>query len=458
MHMTTCRDVVIFLPGISGSTLLRNGRAVWGMSWSAIMGAILRHSLDDLTIANETGADDLGDGVEVGEVLDDVHIIPGLWKIEAYGGFCRELCATAGLVQGQNFYPFAYDWRRDNRVSARRLKAFADEKLHAWRKFSGIEDPRLILVAHSMGGLVARYYIECLEGWRSVRRLVTLGTPHLGSLDAIGYLANGYAKSIGPISVDATAPLRSFSSVYQLLPTFRCVEAAGGLQRVADVALPNLDPLRVKDAVTFHNEIRQAETANASQIGYSRSYLSAVVSSRQPTFQSARLGADGRVELVRSIDGDDHGGDGTVPAMSAVPIDFDPTFGTYVTGTHAALTNQEPVRESLIGALRAGQIDRERFRAGVEPAEVTLALLDVYLANREFTLSAGVRGAVEQTLTVEAVPLGGGEPVGTTLHRTGDAFAGPLTLGPGTWRVRVAGRVAKVAEDIALAVTADGTV
>jgi hypothetical protein len=89
--MTTCRDVVIFLPGISGSTLLRNGKAIWGMSWSAIMGAILRHSLDDLTIADETGADDLGDGVEVGEVLDDVHIIPGLWKIEAYGGFCRAI-------------------------------------------------------------------------------------------------------------------------------------------------------------------------------------------------------------------------------------------------------------------------------------------------------------------------------------------------------------------------------
>lgn len=38
------------------------------------------------------------------------------------------------------------------------------------------------LVAHSMGGLVARYYINCLGGDQHVARLVTLGTPHNGTL------------------------------------------------------------------------------------------------------------------------------------------------------------------------------------------------------------------------------------------------------------------------------------
>lgn len=456
--MSNCRDVVIFLPGISGSTLLRDGKAVWGTSWSAIARTILHHSLDELTITNETGADDLGDGVVASEVLNDVHIIPGLWKIEAYAGFCEELRATVGLIQGQNFFPFAYDWRRDNRVSARRLKAFAEEKLHAWRRISGAEDARLILIAHSMGGLIARYYVECLEGWKTLRRLVTLGTPHLGSLDALGYLVNGYAKGIGPISVDATAPLRSFSSVYQLLPTFKCIESDEGLQRVTDITIPNLDPMRVKDAAAFHNEIKLAETANVSQLGYSRSYLSAVVSSRQPTFQSARMRAEGGVELLRSINGADHGGDGTVPTVSAVPLDFDLTFGTYVWGVHAALTNQREVRESLIEALRAGQINRERFRARVEPAEVTLSLQDVYQANEEFTVTAGVRNAIEQTLIVEATPLDGGETIGTTLHKSSDAFAGPLTLGPGMWRIRISGKVAKPAEDIVFAVATADTI
>lgn len=40
---------------------------------------------------------------------------------------------------------------------------------------------RVTLVAHSMGGLVARYYLQRLGGARRVERLVTLGTPHRGS-------------------------------------------------------------------------------------------------------------------------------------------------------------------------------------------------------------------------------------------------------------------------------------
>lgn len=38
-----------------------------------------------------------------------------------------------------------------------------------------------MIVAHSMGGLLARYYIEHLTGHRTVRHLVTAGTPHRGA-------------------------------------------------------------------------------------------------------------------------------------------------------------------------------------------------------------------------------------------------------------------------------------
>ena len=48
------------------------------------------------------------------------------------------------------------------------------------------------LVAHSMGGLLARFYIEELGGDAKVRKLVTIGTPHAGaakSHDAIEHSA-----------------------------------------------------------------------------------------------------------------------------------------------------------------------------------------------------------------------------------------------------------------------------
>lgn len=39
----------------------------------------------------------------------------------------------------------------------------------------------LTIVGHSQGGLVGAWYVKKLEGWRRVRALVTLGTPHHGT-------------------------------------------------------------------------------------------------------------------------------------------------------------------------------------------------------------------------------------------------------------------------------------
>jgi pimeloyl-ACP methyl ester carboxylesterase len=43
-------------------------------------------------------------------------------------------------------------------------------------------EAKVDIVAHSMGGLVSRYYINLLGGWRRVAHLVTLGAPHGGSM------------------------------------------------------------------------------------------------------------------------------------------------------------------------------------------------------------------------------------------------------------------------------------
>lgn len=41
------------------------------------------------------------------------------------------------------------------------------------------------LIGHSLGGMIARYYVQELEGWRKVNTLVTLGSPHQGTYAAI---------------------------------------------------------------------------------------------------------------------------------------------------------------------------------------------------------------------------------------------------------------------------------
>jgi triacylglycerol lipase len=68
---------------------------------------------------------------------------------------------------------------------AEQLAAHVDEVLGA------CEAHQVHLVGHSLGGLVARYYIQMLGGSEKVSHCVTLGTPHQGTYAA--YIGRGRA-------------------------------------------------------------------------------------------------------------------------------------------------------------------------------------------------------------------------------------------------------------------------
>ena len=57
---------------------------------------------------------------------------------------------------------------------------------------------RISIVGHSEGGLIARYYIKRLRGNRNVRTLITLGTPHRGTVMAFAgiFLLGVLSRSI----------------------------------------------------------------------------------------------------------------------------------------------------------------------------------------------------------------------------------------------------------------------
>lgn len=79
-----------------------------------------------------------------------------------------------GRVITLNYSPLSDDIPR----VARRLKSLV-EKVH---RETGYE--RVHVIGHSMGGLVARYYVQRLGGDKRVHTLVTLGTPHAGTVPA----------------------------------------------------------------------------------------------------------------------------------------------------------------------------------------------------------------------------------------------------------------------------------
>jgi hypothetical protein len=401
------RDVVVCLPGITGSVLRKDGRDVWNISGGAFISALttLGGSIADLKLESDPpDVDDLGDGITAPELIRDVHLIPGLWKIDGYSKMLRHIEQTFDVTRGQNFFEFPYDWRRDNRVAARRLQRQSAEWLRAWRASSGVADAKLVLVGHSMGGIVSRYFLECLEGWRDTRTLVTFGTPYRGSLNALETLVNGKKIKF----LDLTEVARSFTAIYQLLPTYPCyVEGGAGPARVDEADIPNLDPTKAKAALDFHREIATAVDKNRDDPVYREGGydLARIVGSEQPTKQSAERDGD-RVKLLRAIEGQDPGGDGTVPRPSATPLELEDDQGaTFSAERHASLQNDDHLLLQLTGVLSGNTIDWSLFKDAVPMIDVALDVEDVYSADEPVVVRARPEQDPGEGFTVLAVDV-----------------------------------------------------
>ena len=362
---TRMPHLVLVLPGITGSVLEKDGSEIWAPSRQAIWTGLtsLGHSLQDLKIVHDDPeADDLGDRVVATRLSPNIQIVPGLIKIDGYSSLTSALKEKFDLIEGDanhpapaNFLEFPYDWRRDNRASARKLKQLVEQFLRLWRTHTGNPQAKTILVAHSMGGLVCRYYLECLEGWKDCLSLITFGTPFRGATSALGYLANGYKQ----LFVDVTEVLRSCTSMYQLLPIYKALEVDGTYFRVAEVAgIPGVDEEKARNALAFHREIEAAVTSNLSNEEYLRAQYRTLpfVGVYQPTFQSATF-AKGSVEIRDDLPLDWpielDGGDGTVPRCSATPIELSGEFrDTFHPERHSALQSNPLIIEDIVNRMR----------------------------------------------------------------------------------------------------------
>lgn len=93
-----------------------------------------------------------------------------------------------GYIEDENLFTFPYNWRNSNVESAKLLK---DKIKEAKQKG---KSPKVDLVAHSMGGIVSRQYIESDEYENDVEHLITLGTPHKGATDSFLIWEGGILK------------------------------------------------------------------------------------------------------------------------------------------------------------------------------------------------------------------------------------------------------------------------
>ncbi|HEX2495303.1 MAG TPA: hypothetical protein VHK46_00570 [Gaiellaceae bacterium] len=430
------RDVVVCIPGITGSVLRKDGRDVWNISGGALISALTTfgRSITDLKLEQDPpDVDDLGDGITAPEVIRDVHLLPGFWKIDGYTKMLRYIEETFDVRRGENLFEFPYDWRRDNRVAARRLQRQSGEWLTKWRASSGADDAKLVLVGHSMGGLIARYFLECLDGWRNTRTLVSFGTPFRGSVNALDTLVNGKKIKF----FDLTDVARSFTAIYQLLPTYPCYVNENEKPAYVDEAdIPHLDRAKAKAALDFHREIRDAVEGHLKDQAYidGRYDLGRIVGINQPTQQSAVRDGD-RVRLSRTIGGQDPRGDGTVPRPSATPLEYEDDQGAaFSAERHASLQNDDHCLLQLTGVLTGNTIRWQQFRGVVQMIDVALDVDDLYSPSEPVLVRAEPERDPQEGLVAIAVDVETGEErARQPLTRSDDGWyeaeVGPLPEG-----------------------------
>lgn len=441
------------IPGLIGSVLSKDGVALWGTSPGALWRVVAGNALDQLELRGaDDEEDDLGDGITATSLVENMEIVPGLWKQGGYSRLADRLVQGMNLTRGENYFEFPYDWRRSNRVSAKKLAAAVPEWLAAWRTKSGNPNAKVVFVVHSMGGLVARYFVECLEGWKITKTILSFGTPYKGSGNALGFLCNGFAWKIGPVQAfDGTDAIRSFDSIYQLLPTYPFVAAeTGELRRVSEIELPNVDRSRAIAARAFHEEIRTAQERNAATDAYQRSgtQVRPVVGTEQPTIQSAAW--DGaRLSLLMSHEGSDQPGDGTVPRVSAIPLELAQSSATYVPNMHSALQSDDAAVGHMRGVLTEMDIDPRTYRAALG-ASFALHIEDAYRSTDSVRIEAvpseylqRIDGVIERLDEVS-------EPIAIALRPSGDRYCTDETLAPGTYRVRLSAKGFHPVDDVFL--------
>ncbi len=225
---TRDRVPVIIIPGMLGSRLV--DRATGVEAWPGSTRRLLTSGYLELALQiDPVTLEPLDDGLVPGGLFDSVagrdfygRVINALQQAGGYRLARPGQPATRGDAL---MYTFTYDWRQDMVRSVQKL----DELIEQIRRDHGDPELRVDIIAHSMGGLIVRYYerygtADVLDGnvfpvtgtgAQKLRRLVLLGTPNQGSVSAIHSFLNGYRVALSRLVTEGVATM---PGLYQLFP------------------------------------------------------------------------------------------------------------------------------------------------------------------------------------------------------------------------------------------------
>jgi Lecithin:cholesterol acyltransferase len=339
----------IVIPGILGSSLEDFYPLSPESTWSAegvIKSTLIVPDFDALALNDDADAD----------LTADVVTRPSALLAPAYGPLVAGVRGRTGVPA----YLFPYDWRYSNGATARRLVRFVQrlqkkpmEGIPAW---GGSFD----FVVHSMGGLILRAFFDA---WRQVSaaplpvgQVVFIATPHLGSLDAVEALISGEAVLLGGRK-ELRKLLRTFPSMYELLPRFANAVVAGGVQ------------LDVFDEGNWQANVTQA-AQGPDDYGIIQQHLTAAQALLGALPQPAQVLPAADLLVVY----------GANPASTTVSVTVDPAHGNWYDFDHATKGDGDdvvPVVSALLSGVAAVEVRTDDV-SYFHPIERGLAALNLH--------------------------------------------------------------------------------
>jgi pimeloyl-ACP methyl ester carboxylesterase len=416
--MSTVQPPVIVVPGITATSL----EDVYPVDPEEIWTAILKKEYERISLHP--------DNVRY-EAREPARVLPrtlfGIVYEDLILALRHDLSAHAD--RPTPVFAFPYDWRQDCRRSAEQLGAFVEEVLDRTRlvqHYQGSKVERVDLVGHSIGGLVIGGFLSGPSAKGRVRRVVTIGTPFRGAIDAVLKIATGMGTLTGENPRDREREAaRTIPAIYQLLPSFKeAVIAPDGFSKDLFDArtwqASVLDTLR--EYVRLHGARIEAETLFGNYLQAAREFRRVlddprlpdvlqegkdgwlpIVGLNSPTQVEVRIvGARDkpRFQFIESQDDYEsrgvNTGDGTVPFLGACPsflererlacvIPDDFSFWEFkdrtlakAAGFHGALPTVNLVQRLVLHFLRddyrgdvwarpAPQVERTRWPRWLEP-------------------------------------------------------------------------------------------
>jgi len=311
---------VIIIPGILGSELVNEetGEKVWFK--------IGRSKDDDVRLPVTLDLSKSRDSLVPGDIvrkldipiLSDVEVYQQLIdSLENYGGYTPGSWDEPDGELSDKYFLFPYDWRRDNVETARELF----RRVERLKRSVGRPDAKFNIIAHSMGGLIARY--AAMYGDRDLSanahrpdwagdahfsKIFLFGTPNEGSADALQVLLEGFGaiKNINlPFVRDVTpVDVLTMPAAFQLLPHEGTFQIYDENLEPLDVDIFDISTWR-KYGWSIFGEDDLLKRFSEAEVGRMEQYLGIVLSRAKRFHEALTASSNGRGNVGFFIIGSD---------------------------------------------------------------------------------------------------------------------------------------------------------